>query len=267
MNAFALEAAEPPEQAERSRRRALLVASAAQGAAPRSLRPARRFLGRGRSARRQHLRDVALPAARAPRGRGLVRLHFSTRRTRAPGSSSCAPPDRMPFPAPRSARGSSSPAARATPLLAPVPRSDRLSIARLRLGAPLEDYLARHGRPIRYRHAPRERPIDAYQTVFAREPGSAEMPSAGARSPRSSSPSWIARGVLVRAGDPHAGVSSLERGEAPYPERYRVPAGRPRAPRERRAGGQRPRDRRRHHRRPRARDKGLRGWTVSAGAG
>ena len=57
-------------------------------------------------------------------------------------------------------------------------RSSRLSVARLSLGEPVEDYLRRHGHPIRYRHTPAEWPIDAYQTVFARDPGSAEMPSA-----------------------------------------------------------------------------------------
>ena len=44
--------------------------------------------------------------------------------------------------------------------------------------AGLLDFLDAHGRPIRYRHVPRDWPIEAYQTVFAREPGSAEMPSA-----------------------------------------------------------------------------------------
>ena len=34
----------------------------------------------------------------------------------------------------------------------------------------------------------------------------------------------VARGVLFAPVTLHAGVSSLERGESPYPERYRVPA-------------------------------------------
>ena len=40
-------------------------------------------------------------------------------------------------------------------------------------------YLADHGRPIRYGYVPRQWPLDAYQNVYALEPGSAEMPSAG----------------------------------------------------------------------------------------
>jgi len=39
-------------------------------------------------------------------------------------------------------------------------------------------YLAEHGRPITYSYVDRTWPLDAYQTVFARTPGSAEMPSA-----------------------------------------------------------------------------------------
>ena len=40
-------------------------------------------------------------------------------------------------------------------------------------------WLARVGRPITYGHLRGARPLAAYQTVFARDPGSAEMPSAG----------------------------------------------------------------------------------------
>ena len=39
-------------------------------------------------------------------------------------------------------------------------------------------YLLRHGAPIRYSYVRRPWPIEAYQTVFATRPGSAEMPSA-----------------------------------------------------------------------------------------
>jgi S-adenosylmethionine:tRNA ribosyltransferase-isomerase len=101
--------------------------------------------------------------------------------------------------------------------------SERLSVADLRLGAPLTDYLGRHGRPIRYAHADVERPIGDYQTVFARLPGSAEMPSAGRPFTTGLVADLAARGVLIAPITLHCGVSSLEHGEAPYPERYRVP--------------------------------------------
>jgi S-adenosylmethionine:tRNA ribosyltransferase-isomerase len=108
-------------------------------------------------------------------------------------------------------------------LLAAYARSDRLAVARLTLGQPLEAYLAAHGHPIRYGHVDREWPLAAYQTVFARDPGSAEMPSAGRPFTAELVAELVASGVLVAPLTLHAGVSSLERGEAPYPERYRVP--------------------------------------------
>jgi S-adenosylmethionine:tRNA ribosyltransferase-isomerase len=65
---------------------------------------------------------------------------------------------------------------------------------------------------------------DAYQTVFALHPGSAEMPSAGRPFSADLVTELVARGVLFAPLTLHAGVSSLELGESPYPERYRVPA-------------------------------------------
>ena len=46
-------------------------------------------------------------------------------------------------------------------------------------GPGLVDLLHRLGRPVRYEYVERPWALDEYQTVFAREPGSAEMPSAG----------------------------------------------------------------------------------------
>jgi S-adenosylmethionine:tRNA ribosyltransferase-isomerase len=45
-------------------------------------------------------------------------------------------------------------------------------------GADLE-LILRHGEPIRYSYVPEPVPLDAYQTVYASHPGSAESPSAG----------------------------------------------------------------------------------------
>jgi S-adenosylmethionine:tRNA ribosyltransferase-isomerase len=107
-------------------------------------------------------------------------------------------------------------------ILARYASSDRLWLARLRLPAPLERYLARHGRPIRYRYVPRPWPLEAYQTVFALEPGSAEMPSAGRPLSAELVTRLVASGVLVAPITLHTGVSSPERHEPPSPERYRV---------------------------------------------
>ena len=71
---------------------------------------------------------------------------------------------------------------------------------------------------------PEQWPIDAYQTVFALDPGSAEMPSAGRPFTAELVTALVARGVLVAPVTLHTGVSSPERQEPPYPERYRVPA-------------------------------------------
>lgn len=109
-------------------------------------------------------------------------------------------------------------------LLAPFGDSARLWLARPDLGAPVLEYTARHGRPIRYRHVPRDWPLSAYQTVFGYEPGSAEMPSASRPFTNALVTDLVRRGVQLAPLCLHTGVSSLEGDEAPYPERYRVPA-------------------------------------------
>jgi len=100
----------------------------------------------------------------------------------------------------------------------------RLWFAVLRLPAAVPAYLARHGRPIRYGYVHRPFPLSAYQTVFAREPGSAEMPSAGRPFTTALITDLVSRGVGIAPVVLHTGVSSAEPGEAPYPERFRVPA-------------------------------------------
>ncbi len=115
------------------------------------------------------------------------------------------------------------PAGARAELLAPLPGSTRLASARLELGRPLEDYLARHGRPIRYRYVPAEWPLAAYQTVFALHPGSAEMPSAARPFTTALVTELVARGILIAPITLHTGVSSPELDEPPLPERFHVP--------------------------------------------
>jgi S-adenosylmethionine:tRNA ribosyltransferase-isomerase len=109
-------------------------------------------------------------------------------------------------------------------ILAPYAGGHRLWLACVRADGGVYALLARHGHPIRYRYVPREWPLADYQTAFATEPGSAEMPSAG----RPFTPELVsrlaARGVYIAPITLHCGVSSPERHEAPYPERYAVPA-------------------------------------------
>jgi S-adenosylmethionine:tRNA ribosyltransferase-isomerase len=108
-------------------------------------------------------------------------------------------------------------------LVAPF-RGTRLWIAALALSEPLLDYLDHNGRPIRYRHLDGEWPLELHQTVYATEPGSAEMPSAGRPFTPELIARLVARGIDLAPVVLHTGVSSLESDEAPYPERYRVPA-------------------------------------------
>ncbi|WP_327065765.1 S-adenosylmethionine:tRNA ribosyltransferase-isomerase [Kitasatospora sp. NBC_01302] len=100
----------------------------------------------------------------------------------------------------------------------------RLWYARLTLPAPLPEYLAAHGKAIRYGYVDRDWPLGAYQTVFATEPGSSEMPSAARPFTAELVSTLVARGVLIAPITLHTGVASPELHEAPYPERYRVPA-------------------------------------------
>jgi S-adenosylmethionine:tRNA ribosyltransferase-isomerase len=100
----------------------------------------------------------------------------------------------------------------------------RLWVARPELEGPVASYLDRHGRPITYRYVPGRWPLSAYQTVFAREPGSAEMPSAGRPFTRPLVTELVTRGIGIAPIVLHCGVSSLEPHEAPLPERFRVPA-------------------------------------------
>ena len=81
-----------------------------------------------------------------------------------------------------------------------------------------------HGRPIRYGYVERPWPIAAYQNVYANEPGSAEMPSAGRPFTPEVITRLVAKGVDVAPLVLHTGVASLESTELPYPERLRVPA-------------------------------------------
>jgi S-adenosylmethionine:tRNA ribosyltransferase-isomerase len=115
------------------------------------------------------------------------------------------------------------PAAAQARLEAPYLSGPRLWAACLQLPEPLMAYLARHGSPIRYRYVPEAHPLADYQTAYAIEPGSAEMPSAGRPLTPAVLTALVAKGVSVAPLILHTGVSSPERGERPYPERYSVP--------------------------------------------
>jgi S-adenosylmethionine:tRNA ribosyltransferase-isomerase len=115
----------------------------------------------------------------------------------------------------------------------------RLWISTLELPEPLDEYLERHGSPIRYRYVRESWPASYYQTVYATEKGSAEMPSAGRAFTPESITRLVAQGVQVAPLILHTGVASLEEDEPPYEEFYSVPPGTARLVNAAHAAGQR----------------------------
>lgn len=113
-------------------------------------------------------------------------------------------------------------------LLAPYSRmaeeSDgvRLWVTELTLPDYFDSYINRHGYPIRYSYVRDAWPLSYYQTVYANEMGSAEMPSAGRAFTSRLVTRLVARGVQIAPVLLHTGVASLETHEAPYAEFYRV---------------------------------------------
>jgi S-adenosylmethionine:tRNA ribosyltransferase-isomerase len=107
-------------------------------------------------------------------------------------------------------------------LIARYEDSMRLWVASVHAGDDVHRYLERWGRPIRYPYVPEEWPIELYQTIFARLPGSAEMPSAGRAFSRRVVEGLDARGVAIAAITLHTGVASLEQHESPYAEWFEV---------------------------------------------
>ena len=84
-------------------------------------------------------------------------------------------------------------------------------------------YLPAHGRPIEYGYLRGEFGLPAFQNVYATEPGSAEMASAGRPFTAELLVALMARGVPIVPLTLHTGVSSPELHEPPYPERFAVP--------------------------------------------
>ena len=111
-----------------------------------------------------------------------------------------------------------------------------LACARMRVEGGVEAYLpAWPADPVRLRAGPY--PLADYQTVFAREPGSAEMPSAGRPFTTELVTRLVAQGVGFAPIVLHTGVSSQEAGEPPQPERFAVPEPTARQVNMTRAGG------------------------------
>lgn len=93
-------------------------------------------------------------------------------------------------------------------LIARHPQLPRLWF--LRTDAEICALMSRAGVPIRYGYTERSFPLDAYQTIFSKIPGSAEMPSAARPFSERVLTSLRERGVKVSGILLHTGVSSLE---------------------------------------------------------
>jgi S-adenosylmethionine:tRNA ribosyltransferase-isomerase len=122
---------------------------------------------------------------------------------------------------------------------APKSEGSRLWLAVLELPTSLLDYLGSYGKPIRYGYIKKDCDISFYQTVYANEPGSAEMPSAGRAFTSDIITQLVVKGVTVAPLVLHTGVASLEDHEPPYEEFYRVPLQTARAVNQAHADGKR----------------------------
>ena len=114
-------------------------------------------------------------------------------------------------------------------LVSTYPGLARLWFVKIR--GDVEATLAKHGSPIRYGYVDQDFPLKAYQTMFARVPGSSEMPSAA----RPFTPRIVdglrEKGIEIAPVVLHTGVSSLEVDSAEledqpmYAEPFDVPSG------------------------------------------
>lgn len=117
------------------------------------------------------------------------------------------------------------PAGGTVQLLAPLARAHaRLWYAKFALPGDTTSYLHAHGRPISYGYLDDSFALEYYQTIFAREPGSVEMPSAGRPFTLRVLDSLYRSSVSVAPITLHCGVASPETHEPPLDERLSVPA-------------------------------------------
>jgi S-adenosylmethionine:tRNA ribosyltransferase-isomerase len=159
---------------------------------------------------------AALVAARA--GGETFALHLSTR---IADDLWIAEP-RIPVAAgERAELGEGAAATFLTPVDAANPRLWYVALAGAR---PVDAFLARNGAPVRYRYVTDGFPLADYQTIFARVPGSAEMPSAGRPFTERVLGEVRAAGAALATITLHTGLSSPERHERPYREWFEVPS-------------------------------------------
>jgi S-adenosylmethionine:tRNA ribosyltransferase-isomerase len=100
--------------------------------------------------------------------------------------------------------------------------SETLWLAKIDFPEDADEYLERYGFPIRYNYVKEKWSLDYYQTVYATEVGSAEMPSAGRPFTTELLEQLTSKGIQIAPLILHTGVSNIDH-EPPYKEFYRVP--------------------------------------------
>jgi S-adenosylmethionine:tRNA ribosyltransferase-isomerase len=117
--------------------------------------------------------------------------------------------------------------------------SKTLWLAKIEFPRDVDEYLTRYGFPIRYNYVKERWPLSFYQTVYATESGSAEMPSAGRPFTSRLLKRLESKGIQIAPLILHTGVSNIETHEPPYKEFYRVSPASAQMVNEARAAGKR----------------------------
>ena len=224
------EATEPPEARGLARDEVRLMVATGAGLTHTRFRELPRFLDPGDLLVVNT--SATLPAAvdgRLSDGRPVV-IHFSTPVADAPGDQWVielrAPDGSGPVLDGKPGGRIGTPSGVKIELIQPAdahPGGTRLWRASLGIEGSVIAWLTRHGRPIHYGYLRGRWPLGDYQPVFAREPGSAEMASAGRPFTDHLVTELVTRGVAVAPVLLHTGVSSQELGEGPQVEKFRVP--------------------------------------------
>ncbi|MDT7547678.1 MAG: S-adenosylmethionine:tRNA ribosyltransferase-isomerase [Actinomycetota bacterium] len=171
--------------------------------------------------------SATLPAAidaRRRDGRPVV-VHFSTELADGDWVVEVRPPAPSYGPVPDMDAGDHLSLPTGARLTLVSPHTPRLWRAHVMTEGGVVQLLAHRGRPVTYAYVLEQWPLSAYQTVFARHPGSAEMPSAGRPFSDAVVTELVTRGIAIAPLKLHTGLSSAEDGEPPQPEWFQVPEG------------------------------------------
>lgn len=221
-----LQATAPPEMRGMARDEARLMVSTSAGHTHTRFRHLADFLRPGDLlvVNRSATLPASLPASGSP---GPFLLNLSTHFGRGLWIAEPRWDSATPGPLPLHAGTTICAAGLDARLIAPYPGLPRLWFVQFR--GDVTSAMRQHGKPIRYGYVERDYPLDAYQTMFAAVPGSAEMPSAAQPFTPRVVAALRARGVQIAGVVLHTGVSSLEveaeriEDHTLYPEPFQVP--------------------------------------------